>query len=439
MHDREAVSPQVSPQDSPRRLAIAQWRVVFAALIGLVGGASTLTIYGLGMFVRPLQAEFGWSLTQISFANTLVSLSGIVSAFAQGILIDRFGARRVVLVSLPLLCLSFASMYFLPDSLSVFYIGWLLIPLLGAGTWVGSYAKAIAAWFDDRLGLALGVAAIGAGLGAAVIPALTHTLMVAYGWRLAYVWIGALSMIVVLPVVYFNLYDKPADRGFQWRPHMRRAGMQDRDVTVREALRQQAFWALLMAFMLLGFNTTGIALHMVPMLLRDGVSTGQAAAAQSIMGVGVILGRLAAGYLLDRLPAALVTAVSLLGPTLGFTGFALLGAHSGSMNVLAVLIGIGIGAEIDLLGFYVRRHFGTFAYGKLYCSIFAIFQFGSGVGAVGIAYGATRLNGYGPMLLLMAVFSATAIGLLATVKVVRRQSCDSFTAAENPIAKAPSR
>ncbi|MFM0608368.1 MFS transporter [Paraburkholderia sediminicola] len=433
MHDREAVSPQ----DSPRRLAIAQWRVVFAALIGLVGGASTLTIYGLGMFVRPLQAEFGWSLTQISFANTLVSLSGIVSAFAQGILIDRFGARRVVLVSLPLLCLSFASMYFLPDSLLVFYIGWLLIPLLGAGTWVGSYAKAIAAWFDDRLGLALGVAAIGAGLGAAVIPALTHTLLVAYGWRLAYVWIGALSMVVVLPMVYFNLYDKPADRGFQWRPHMRRAGMQDRDVTVREALRQHAFWVLIVAFMLLGFNTTGIALHMVPMLLRDGVSTGQAAAAQSIMGVGVILGRLAAGYLLDRLPSALVTAVSLLGPTLGFAGFALLGAHPVSMNVLAALIGIGIGAEIDLLGFYVRRHFGTFAYGKLYCSIFAIFQFGSGVGAVGIAYGATRLNGYGPMLLLMAAFSAAAIGLLATVKVVRHPACGTFTAVENPVAKAP--
>ena len=408
---------QADSHELPRGLRIAQWRVVFASLVGLVGGASTLTIYGLGMFVRPLQNEFGWSLTQISFANTLVSLSGIFSALVQGVLIDRFGARRVVLVSLPLLCAGFASMYFLPGNLAVFYLGWLLIPLLGAGTWVGSYAKAIAGWFDDRLGLALGVAAIGAGLGAAMMPALTHALLVAYGWRLAYVWIGALSLVVVVPIVYLNLYDRPADRGFQWQPRIGRSGTQDRDVTVREALMQYAFWALVIAFLLLGFNTTGMALHLVPMLLRAGLHGADAAFAQSLMGMGVILGRLAAGFLLDRVPPVWVTALSLLGPTLGFAGFGLFGVHAGWLDLFAWLIGLGIGAEIDLLGFYVRRRFGTIAYGKLYCSIFAVFQLGSGLGAVTIAYVATRLNGYAPVLLMMAVFSAVALGLLATVRI----------------------
>ena len=411
---------QASPHELPRGLRIAQWRVVFASMVGLIGGASTLTIYGLGMFVRPLQNEFGWSLTQISFANALVSLSGIVSALVQGVLIDRFGARRVVLVSLPLLCVGFASMYFLPDNLAVFYIGWLLIPLLGAGTWVGSYAKAIAGWFDDRLGLALGVAAIGAGLGAALMPTLTHMLLVAYGWRLAYVSIGALSLVVVVPIVYLNLYDRPADRGFQWQPRTGRQGTYDRDVEVRGALKQYAFWALVAAFLLLGFNTTGMALHLVPMLLRAGLPGADAALAQSLMGAGVILGRLAAGYLLDRVPAVCVTVLSLLGPTLGFAGFGLFGVHAGWLDLFACLIGLGIGAEIDLLGFYVRRRFGTLAYGKLYCSIFAVFQLGSGLGAVAIAYAATRLNGYGPVLLFMAALSATALCLLATVRIMLR-------------------
>ncbi|MEQ5842965.1 MFS transporter [Paraburkholderia acidicola] len=409
---------QASSYGTAQGLRLAQWRVVFASLVGLIGGASTLTIYGLGMFVRPLQHEFGWSLTQISFANTLVSLSGIVSALVQGVLIDRFGARRVVLVSLPLLCAGFASMYFLPDNLAVFYLGWLLIPLLGAGTWVGSYAKAITGWFDNRLGLALGVAAIGAGMGAAVMPALTHALLVAYGWRLAYVWIGTLSLVVVVPVVYLNLYDRPADRGFQWQPRIARQGGQDQDVKVRDAVKQYAFWALVLAFMLLGFNTTGMALHLVPMLLRAGLSGAQATLAQSLMGAGVILGRLAAGYLLDRVAPVRVTMLSLLGPTLGFAGFGLFGVHAGWLDLFAWLIGLGIGAEIDLLGFYVRRRFGTIAYGKLYCSIFAVFQLGSGVGAVAIAYAATRLNGYSAVLLAMAAFSAAALCLLATVKIV---------------------
>lgn len=154
--------------------------------------------------------------------------------------------------------------------------------------------------------------------------------------------------------------------------------------------------------------------------------------AQSVLGVGVILGRLAAGYLLDRFPTALITTVSLLAPTLGFAGFAVLGVQTGTMSLLAVLIGIGIGAEIDLLGFYIRRHFGNLSYGKLYCSIFAVFQLGSAIGAVGIAYGATRFNGYAPMLMLMAVFTVIAMLLLATVKVHRRTFHEAPMGKESP-------
>ena len=408
-------APATDPAPRSRRATLMQWRIVFASMIALLCGASTLTIFGLGMFVKPLQTEFGWSLTQISLANTIVSLSCVVSSIAQGILIDRFGPRRIVLISVPLLGLCFASMYFLPNDLRLFYLAWMLIPLLGVGTWTGSYAKVIAAWFDRRLGVALGIASIGVGLGSALMPPLTHTLLSLYGWRLTYVWIGALSVGIALPVVYFNLYDAPASRGLADVSAAVKTGARQPAYRLSQAFGSRTFWFLIAGFALLGFVTTGVATHLVPMLMNAGIDGQHAALGQSLLGVGLILGRLTAGYCLDRLPAARVSTGSLLGPLLGCGGYAVFGVGSHSMYVFAFLIGIGIGAEFDLLGFYVRRYFGTLAYGKLYGSIFASFQFGSGVGSVAVAAGTAYFGSYAPMLALMAGFVAIVIGLLASL------------------------
>jgi MFS family permease len=414
MHDNENTADMDTSPPS-RGLMLMQWRIVFASMIALLCGASTLTIFGLGMFVKPLQAEFGWSLTQISLANTIVSFCCVVSSIAQGILIDRFGARRIVLISVPLLGVSFALMYFLPNDLRLFYLAWLLIPLLGVGTWTGAYAKVISAWFDRRLGVALGIASIGVGLGSALMPPLTHALLSLYGWRVAYMGIGVLSVGIALPVVYFNLYDTPASRGMTVAPRAAHRAAPESEYRLSQAFRLRTFWFLVASFALLGFVTTGVATHLVPMLMNAGIDGRHAALGQSLLGIGLIAGRLTAGYCLDRFPAVTVSTVSLLGPVLGCGGYAIFGIDINSMYLFASLIGIGIGAEFDLLGFYVRRYFGKLSYGKLYGSIFASFQFGSGIGSVAVAAGTAYFGGYAPMLALMAGLVAVVIGLLPSL------------------------
>lgn len=390
-------------------------RVVFASFIGLVCGATTLTVFGLGMFVGPLRAEFGWSVTQISLANTIASFSCILSSILQGFLIDRFGSRRVVLVSMLLMDLGFSAMYFMPDNLMIFYIGWFFIPLLGVGTWSGAFAKVITSWFDKNLGLALGLASLGAGLGSAIMPALTHALLGAFGWRLAYVWIGACSVFIALPAIYLNLVNKPSDRGFVCEMAVTHLPNPPENYTLGAALRNRSFWYLATSFALLGFYSTGMATHLVPMLTLAGVTIKSAAICQTVMGVGIMLGRIVAGYFLDRLSTSVVTAGSLVTPFIGLVSFAYFGTQPGWIYLYAILVGAGIGAEFDLLGFYVRRQFGIYSYGKIYGVIFACFQFGAGLGAVGFAVGAATYGGYAPVLYLTGGLVAVAATILCSL------------------------
>ncbi len=393
------------------------WWVVFASFIGVTLGASTLTIFGLGMFIKPLEAEFGWTRTQIASANTIVSFSVMLIAMLQGVLIDKFGVRKIVLTSVPLLGLSVMSLYFLPANLAIFYFSWIAISLCGLGTWSGSYTKVTVAWFEKRLGLALGFTSVGVGVGAAIVPPIALALQANFGWRLAYVGLGLLSIVVVLPIVWAFIFDKPSDKGVPREGEEAINGLAarvipDDGLTFKQAAATSSFKYMLAAFILLGFTTTGIATHQIPMLIDGGNSPARAAFIQSMMGLGLIFGRLAAGYLLDKMRTVVVAVLFLSGPIIGFLGYSLLGVASGYEVLWAVLIGAGIGGEFDLLGYYIRRYFGRISFGKLYGVLFGLFQFGAGIGAVAIAVGRAKMGGYPPMLMLMAFFALIATLLL---------------------------
>ena len=83
----------------------------------------------------------------------------------------------------------------------------------GTGFLNGSYNKVAAAWFDRRLGLAVGIVSAGQGAGAAIIPILGQFLIAHYGWRLAYVGLGAVALVVTFTVNLLFLYDRPGDKG----------------------------------------------------------------------------------------------------------------------------------------------------------------------------------------------------------------------------------
>lgn len=117
------------------------WWVVFVAAVGMTTGIASVNLWSFGVFVKPLSAEFGWTVSDITTALLIGTLVTVVSSPFIGRLVDRLGARRVALASIVSLGLLLVSLYWLTPNLWHFYLVFGLVPLLGAGTSSVAYAR----------------------------------------------------------------------------------------------------------------------------------------------------------------------------------------------------------------------------------------------------------------------------------------------------------
>ena len=362
----------------------AGWRTTIAAVAGLTFGPSVLLIMCFGVFAPALRAEFGWTIGAISFGATLVSLVVAVISPIQGRLVDRVGSRHMVLLSLPLFGAGFAGLSLMGSDIRLFYLLCVALTLLALGAWPLSFLQIVSTWFDRRLGLALGVANVGPGLGAAIAPAIIGLIMANYGWRVAYAVMGGLVIIVALPITIAWLRENPSVQAVRTRasPPTAPAGLK-----MREILHDRSFWLLLLAFTGLGFFSSGILIHQVNILIDHGMSRHQAIGFQSVLGVASILGRLAGGWLLDRVHVSTFMSVLMAAGAAACWVFAM--PVGVPLLILAAAIsGLIIGAEFDALAYSIRRYHGLQNFGTVYGLIFVTFQFGAAGGAY--AVGATR-------------------------------------------------
>lgn len=371
------------------------WNVVAAAGLGLAVSFSTYQTSMFGLLARPVGAEFGWSRSEAALAITISNWALVAVAPVLGWGIDRYGPRRLILASTVAFAGAMLALAAQPGQLWAFYALHLLLSLAGAGTLPPTYTRVVVAWFDRRRGLALGLALAGVGIGNIVLPPLLQYAVGAFGWRGAYVTVALLAALVVLPVVAVLLRQDPAAMGLS--PDGQDAGVRPRaaapGLTMPEAVRSRAFWLLIAIFVALGVMSLGIAVNVVPLLTDRGMPPVQAAGMASVLGLGLLAGRLASGLLLDRFPAPAVAFGCLAMPALGLAGLAADGsADTSVVGACLFLIGFGIGAEFDFLSFFISRYIGLRVYGKVYGWTYAAFQVGCGVGPLmmGIVFDRTR-------------------------------------------------
>jgi MFS family permease len=313
--------------------------------------------------------------------------------------------------------LGLISFYFLSASLWHFYAIYLALGVVGGGTTPVSYSKVISHWFDKKRGLALGLTLAGVGLGTLIMPPLAQALITVVGWRGAYVILGLMVIGVTIPVVGLFLKETPQMMGL-WPDgetvvHTRTAkpSSQEQGMSCREAWHTGTFWLMVSAFFLMAMSINGCILHLVPMLTDRGLSAQSAAFAASLFGGALLVGRVGAGYLLDRFFAPYVAACFFCGPTLGI--FLLWSGVAGGLAfVAAVLVGLGLGAEVDLIAYLVSRYFGLRAFGEIYGYVFAVFALGGGIGPLLMGGGFDATGSYSLVLGGFAVVTLTATGLM---------------------------
>ncbi len=398
-------------------------RATAASAVGLIFGPSTMLVFTFGVFVAPLSASFGWSRPAIAFGSTIIALMTMLVSPIQGYLIDRYGARPVVLTSVPLFAAGLFAMPFLPNDIRAFYAACTLLPVLGLGLWASSYLRVVSTWYDRRLGLAIGIANGGIGLGTAIVPLIATTLMQDGNWGRAYVGLGLLALLVTWPINYFFLREAPRARLASAAGRSSAGSTDTQEMAFGDAIRTGAFRILLVAFLMLGFISVGLIVNQVPLLIDGGATPARAAAAQATFGIAILISRFLCGVLLDRMPAPLLMALVCLGGAAGCLLY-LGGATDAALIVSPILIGGVIGAEFDILSYIIKKYFGIVSFGRIYGVIFAVFQFGAAIGATVLPFSLARTGGYGPGL---ATYAA-ALLIAATCFVILRPARFAGTA-----------
>ena len=156
----------------PRSEFTLGWKVLVAAMLGVACGASPIPYNSIGFLLGPLHDEFGWSFRDISLGLTVCGLAGSLLVPVYGSLSDRLGVRPVALFSLLAFGISFATLALIPDSLTGYWLLWLVVGIVGFGSTPVTWTRAVNLWFFRRRGLALGITLIGTSLTAILVPPL---------------------------------------------------------------------------------------------------------------------------------------------------------------------------------------------------------------------------------------------------------------------------
>jgi len=345
------------------------------SVVGLSFGPSVIAILAISPFIPPIEAEFGWSRVQVSLAATIVSYMVVFVSPLQGFLVDRLGPRKVILTSIPLFALSLASLYWLPDSLPIYYTIWVLIPLFSIGLWPLGYLQAVSQWFEKKLGLALGCANAGIGVGSTIVPLIVAALIAGYDWRTAFLGLAAIVFFVTWPVTFFTIKELS---GEEIQATKRSAS----GTPFRDAIREPVFFMLCAAFFLLGLTATSLVTQQVPLLIEAGWTQTDASFVQALFGFALLFARVFIGFIIDHFFAPRVMQIVSVGGAVSCVLYAI-APDAGILS--ALLLGFLLGAEFDVLAFLIKRYFGNVAYGRLYGVIFGVFYLGSGLGIVGLA------------------------------------------------------
>lgn len=395
------------------------WWIILVTAVGLFMGYGAIISFTFSVFAKPIAQEFNWSRTEISLAYSISLLVYCAATPLIGRLVDHYGARKVIMASVVFFGLCLISLYMLRGNLWHFYSIYILMGIVGGGSSLVPYSGVVSHWFDKKRGLALGLAAIGAGASTFVMPSLASALITVAGWRGAYITIGLMVILVTVPVVWTFLVESPDKMrlmpdGDPIGNASKDGAHQDTGMTTGEALRSFTFWLLFTAFFLVGISIIGILIHLVPLLTDMGISPQSAAFATSVLGGAVILGRIISGYLLDRVFASYVAFLFLSCATLGVL-LLWSGVTGETVYIATFLIGLGMGAENDVVAYLVSRYFGLRSYGEIYGYALMSFALGGVVGPVLMGIGFDRTGSY--KLMLGIFFIVLMIGALLMTRL----------------------
>lgn len=394
---------------------INRWTVLAGCLIALTVSFAPAYLFTYGIFLKAMVAEFHWSRTQASTGFSVAVLAAMLTGTPSGFWIDRSGNRIVVITAAVLLPLALASMA-LVSSFAGFVVAAAAVGIVGGASNPASVMSLLPQWFDKRLGMSLAIAAIGTGIGGALMAPAAERFLQSFGWRGAFVAVAVVIAVIGVVNALVLVHDNP-DFLAARRTRARRPTEAETsgDVAFGEAISSRLFWQIAISFALVCMVYWGVATHLPAIMTDRGYSPVEAAAAVSLSGIGAVVARLGCGVLLDYVSANLV-------------GFVFFAAEAGACVLLAAglpgivpyvagfLFGAALGAESDIMAFTLRRRFGMQAHARIYGFCFALFNGGALVGPLLMGATYDNLGSYKVAILSFAVLALIAAVMFGTAR-----------------------
>jgi MFS family permease len=387
-----------------------------------------------GVFIVPLQREFGWSTAEISSALSIrFILFGLMAPFAAALL-NRYGLRKVTLTAQLLVVSALLA------SLAMTKV-WQLMLLWGVVIGVGTGMTALVLgatvatrWFSARRGLVVGILTASVATGQLIFLPLLASLTERHGWRVALA-LMCIMLCVAAFAVLMVMCDRPSDVGLRPfgdngieplpAPPANTAPILAAALgTLRDVSKSPVFWALFMTFAICGASTAGlIQVHLIPMCMDFGIPQVQAASLLAAMGVFDFFGTIMSGWLSDRYDNRwlLFWYYGLRGLSLVFLPFSDFTFYG--LSLFAMFYGLDWIATVPPTVRLTAQRFGAERANLVFGWIFAGHQIGAGAAAFGAGLSRTLLASYLP-----AFFAAGALCIVAALLAV------SITKAPKPAA-----
>ncbi len=386
------------------------WVIVIIAIFILAAYATM--IYTFGIFLRPLTMEFNWDRGALSGAYSLKLLIAGFLAIFGGILSDKYGPRPLVTTGGLAAGAGFLLMSQVSSLWQVYLIWGLLMGIAGS-CFIVPIMSTVPRWFVKKRGIAVGAAFTGLGLGGMISPPLAQWLIDSYGWQQAFIILGLITFIIVIPLAQFM---KHSPQRVGLRPYGDNGTIEGKQssasiaegLSFAQAIKTGRFWVLGSILFSFFFATMVIVVHIAPYAVDIGISAMAAAGVISILTGSSLIGRFSVGLICDRIGARRALTACLVALTLALI-WLLFAKEIWMLYLFAVAFGIAYGGIVSLQALLPVELFGLGSLGIIFGGVHFFGTLGGAVGGpvAGSIFDAT--GNYSLALLICAIISALAI------------------------------
>jgi MFS transporter, OFA family, oxalate/formate antiporter len=350
------------------------WYIVaVACLVSMM--SMGVSAYGLGVFITPIEAELGWSRTDISLGQTLATgVMGFAGVMLGG-LVDRQGGRFLIVLGAVMAGSAYILLSMVQELWQYYLISGVLLTL-GMGLMGAIVLNVVVSnWFLQRRGRAIALTNLGVSFGAILVPRVATWIIETHGWRTAWVVIGVAIWVLVIPSSWFVMRRRPEDHGLvpDGGPvavgagnsvAAQRASVDGLRWTRRQVVRTPTLWMLIFVFGFGSVGMMGMLLHMVPFLIDSGYSPSSAAAAFTMVGFSGLMTKPLWGLAVERFQARFVAAAEF--STLGLGVLAVSMAPTLPVMYASIfLFGIGVGGMMTVQETVWADYYGRLTLGMV--------------------------------------------------------------------------